>query len=347
MKRLYSIILLVIGVTTIGYGQITTTVNPTIADLTNYFQGVGLTITNMTVTGSPNSYGFFSGTSNMAFGNGIILSTGVINNGINNPASTLLSADNSLGGNIYSNALGGSSSTFDACMIEFDCVPSNSTLLFDFSFGSEEYNEYIGSGFNDVFGILISGPNPIGGNYNNTNFAIIPGTTTPIVSVNNVNNGTTGTGPCVNCAYYIDNTNGTSIAYDGFTSGLQGSVPVSIGQTYHIRIVIADADDGIYDSCVMLLANSFKTTSSTSISESELDSNILIYPVPSTDKICFSSSSFNVKKVELYSIDGKKIDNIKLNESNTSINIKGLSSGIYFIHLSNDNNTIIKKVIID
>ena len=42
-------------------------------DLTNYFQGIGLTISNMTVTGSPNSYGFYSGTSNMAFGSGIIM----------------------------------------------------------------------------------------------------------------------------------------------------------------------------------------------------------------------------------------------------------------------------------
>ena len=31
------------------------------------------------------------------------------------------------------------SPTYDACIIEFDCVPTNANLLFDFAFGSEEY----------------------------------------------------------------------------------------------------------------------------------------------------------------------------------------------------------------
>ncbi len=239
-----------------GYSQLTYTLTPSMLDLTNYFQGIGLTISNMTVAGAPNSFGLFSGTSNMSFGSGIIMSTGDINN-FNSPASTLLSSYNMMPGSALGNGLS-SNTTYDECRIEFDCVPSNGNLLFNFAFGSEEYNEYVGAQFNDVFGIFVSGPNPSGGNYINYNCANIPGTTTP-VSVNSINNGL-GTGPCVNCSYYIDNTNGTTVAYDGFTSGLQGLVPVIIGQTYHFTIIIDDVADGIYDSSIMFLANSFKST---------------------------------------------------------------------------------------
>ncbi len=276
MKKINSMILLVLSATSLSYGQITTTVNPSVADLTNYFQGAGLTITNMTVTGSPNSYGFFSGLSNMAFGSGIIMSTGNIGN-INSPAGTFLSTDNMAPGSMLGNSLSGATS-YDECRIEFDCVPSNANLLFSFAFGSEEYNEYVGSNFNDVFGILVSGPNPSGGNYLNKNFAFIPTTNTPMVSVNSINNGSSGTGPCINCAYYVDNTNGTTVAYDGFTNGLQGLVPVIIGQTYHFTIIIDDVDDGMYDSAVMFLTNSFKSVPNTptGILEKEKESALSI-----------------------------------------------------------------------
>ncbi len=57
----------------------------------------------------------------------------------------------------------------------------------------------VNSSFNDVFGFFVNG----------TNFALLPGTTTP-VSINNVNNGfisggNAGSGPCQNCAFFRDN----------------------------------------------------------------------------------------------------------------------------------------------
>ena len=64
MKKLYfTFLLLVISISN-GFSQLTFTVTPSMTDLTNYFQGVGLTITNMTVTGAPSSFGFYSGSCN-------------------------------------------------------------------------------------------------------------------------------------------------------------------------------------------------------------------------------------------------------------------------------------------
>jgi gliding motility-associated-like protein len=127
-------------------------------------------------------------------------------------------------------------------------------------FGSDEYPEFVDEGFNDVFAFFISGPG-FGGTYN---MAQIPGGGGP-VSIDNINNGPSNTGPCQNCAYY--NANGTGatspydsddyyIQYDGFTVVMEAVAKVECGETYHLKIAIADAGDQAYDSGIFLEANS-------------------------------------------------------------------------------------------
>ena len=85
--------------------------------------------------------------------------------------------------------------TFDACIIEFDFLaPSDNLLACEFVFASEEYPEFIGSMFNDIFGFFISEPyedifGDLDPNFSQElqNIAYIPGTDLPI-SINNVNN---------------------------------------------------------------------------------------------------------------------------------------------------------------
>jgi hypothetical protein len=349
MKKLYFTFLISVISLSNGFSQLTFTVAPSMADLTNYFQGIGLTISNMTVTGAPQSYGFFSGTSNMAFGSGIIMSTGVVNGSISNPAGAFLSGNNGAMGDALISAIAGGQ-TYDACIIEFDCVPTNANLLFNFSFGSEEYNEYVYSVFNDAFAIAVTGPNPLGGNYNNTNFAFVPGTTTPMVSVNSINNGSAGSGPCNNCSYYIDNTNGTDVAFDGFTVGLLGLVPVTPGQTYHFKIAIADVGDAVYDSSVMFLTNSFKSLPSTptSILEAEKESNLSIYPNPtSTSVVQIDVKEDVLKTLELYSYQGRNIENITFDKNKNTLQLNNVAKGIYFLHLTTNKGKTVKKLVIE
>lgn len=344
MKKIYYFIILLVTSTKF-FSQTTTT--PILSDsvLTGYLQGFGLTITNMNITAAPGSLAFFSSTSPISFGNGIIMSTGKIDSLImNSPASDFISYDHSYNGDLDLDVISGGT-TFDACTIEFDCVPTNANLMFDFAFASEEYPEFTG-GINDVFAILVSGQNPLGGNYTNQNFALVPVTSIP-VSIMNINNGQSNTGPCVNCSYYVDNSADTTSPFDGYTTGLQGLVNVIPGQTYHFKITVADNADGIYDSGVLLKTYSFRTALVTNTKPvSGFIDNVTIYPNPSNDKIYYSNPTFKVVTAELFTIDGKKMENIKLDPSNSSIDIKGLAEGIYFIHLSNDQNKIVKKVII-
>ncbi|MFN0203793.1 MAG: choice-of-anchor L domain-containing protein, partial [Bacteroidia bacterium] len=192
--------------------------------------------------------------SNLGLTNGILLTTGTITNAPGPNNATGQGTDLSAPGDTDLDAVIAPTLTFDACIIEFDYVPTCDTFGIQYVFGSEEYPEFVSvgaGGINDVFSFFISGPNPAGGNYTTQNIALIPGTAVP-VSINNVNNGTTNTGPCINCAFYVDNTGGASVQYDGFTVPLVASAWVTPGQSYHIKLAIADGSDGILDSGVFL-----------------------------------------------------------------------------------------------
>jgi len=60
--------------------------------------------------------------------------------------------------------------------------------------------------------------------------------------------------------FYVDNTNGATIEYDGFTTVLTALAVVTPCQTYHLKIVITDAGDPAYDSGVFLEEGSMSAT---------------------------------------------------------------------------------------
>jgi hypothetical protein len=105
----------------------------------------------------------------------------------------------------------GGSSVNDWVIIEFDFIPLGDTIQFQYVWGSEEYDFYANSSFNDVFGFFLSGPG-ISGPYEDDaeNIALIPGTDIA-VGINTINNGSGNTGPCEYCEYYNQDT-----PYDGY-----------------------------------------------------------------------------------------------------------------------------------
>ena len=214
---------------------------------------------NVVYTGDPLAIGYFYDAYGIGIQSGVIMSSGYVmnapGNGNNDFTSDMLSVST---GDPLLDAIVTPDVTTDVAILEFDFVPSSDTLEFNFIFGSEEYPEYVFS-FNDVFAFFLTGTNPAGGNYTNYNIALIPGTTTP-VSIYNVNNGSSGptTGPCVNCAYYVDNWAGTyNITYDGFTTPITAVANVVACDTYHIKLAVADVNDMSFDSAVLLEEASF------------------------------------------------------------------------------------------
>lgn len=260
MKK-YVVLLLTISYLLPVRAQLSVTSGLTPAQYVDFLVGAGISYSNVTFSGDPNSIGRFTTgatPTNLGVTNGIIMSSGVVNGFggqplIGSPVGNFVSSMNSGGTDANLQALIPSYTVDDVTKIEFDFIPVSDTVKFRYVFGSEEYNEWVGSSFNDVFGFFISGPNPAGGNYSSYNIARIPGTTTP-VSINNVNSGSYPT-------YYVNNEalGGTTIVYDGFTTVLTAWALVTPCVQYHIKLAIGDAGDQSYDSGVFLQENSFSS----------------------------------------------------------------------------------------
>ena len=157
----------------------------------------------------------------------------------------------------------------NATIVEFDFVPLSDEISFDFLMASEEYNGNTGGTFectfSDAFAFLLTDENGV-----TTNLAVLPGTTTPIL-VTNIHPENPGC-PAINEEYfggYVPE-NLPPMSFDGRTEVFTAFSPVNIGETYHIKLVIADATDTALDSGVFLKAGSFD------IGEVELGADITI-----------------------------------------------------------------------
>lgn len=255
MKKVYILFFLLITLLLTSQAQLVTTNNSNGNQLAQILAGAGVTVSNVQLNcpnGATGSF-IYSG-SNFGITDGILLTTGKdsMAQGPNNVGSqgqgnSLLNPGDADLDNISS------ATTYDACILEFDMQVISDSVEFKYSFGSEEYLEWVNSGYNDVFGFFISGPGvPF------QNIALVPGTAVP-VTIDNVNTGSYS-------QYYNDNgdgytapynTNPSYIQYDGYTTVLtakkKGLQPC---QTYHLKLAIADAGDDVYDSGVFLQANS-------------------------------------------------------------------------------------------
>lgn len=182
----------------------------------------------------------------------------------------------------------------DQAYIEFDFIPLENEISFNYIFASEEYKEYVGSRFNDVFGFIITGER----NYWQ-NIALVPDKTDP-VTINNINH-------LRNSSFYVNNNAFENskikkqvddmeprepfikeffiklfgihkdksftineieykdldqelyqnFEYDGLTRVLQAKCFLTPYKVYHMKIAIGDIGDHMFDSGVFLEYQSF------------------------------------------------------------------------------------------
>jgi hypothetical protein len=228
---------------------------PTLGDLITTILGGGVAYSNVTITGPSAAAGTFQGGTNaLGFDTGIVLSSGAVANlGSANTADNITTAFGGAGDGTL-DALSGKV-TRDAMVIEFDFVPTTDQITFDYVFGSDEYNEYVNTDFNDVFAFVVNG----------VNYARVPGTATP-VAINTINGGNpyNPLGPtATNPSFFRNNdlSDGgglVPIESDGVTVVLTLAAPVIPNVTNHIKLAIADATDFSFDSWVFIKGGSFR-----------------------------------------------------------------------------------------
>ncbi len=203
-------------------------------------------VSNVQLMAVPQQVGRFENGGILGLNSGLVLSTGIVS-GSQQPSAVFNSTTLGTVGDAeiaqFGANAGQMSSNFDACVVEFDFTPTLSdTIRFNYVLASEEYPEFANTPYTDRFLFLVSENN---GSY--ANIAVLPGTTIP-VEINSVNQ-------MINPQYYIDNLSGPnagSFVFDAYTTPFEAKFFAQSGATYHIKLVIADVSDYVFDSAIFL-----------------------------------------------------------------------------------------------
>lgn len=267
------------------------------------FASQGVIIGNVEFRGKPLAAGTFTANNNvLQLKKGLVISTGLADNiaNINNRYNQSYPFGDKEQDSDLQKLV--TQSLYDVTSIEFDFVPLANSLQFNYQFGSEEYPEYVGSTYNDVFAFFVSDDSTT------KNIALVPGKNIP-VSVNTIN-------ASVSKEFFLENNvfsnasirreapveevpeqrgflsffkrlfsspvneePGDSVdpallkkvnplmyrflQFDGITRKLVAQTYVVPYKKYRLKIILADVADNIYDSGVFIEDRSLSVTRDT------------------------------------------------------------------------------------
>ncbi len=305
------------------------------------FQGTGVSISNVTINGLPDttmstSMGSYTYEGDLPIPPvGIILSnssihpTGGFGSGYSNDPDLL--------------QLSNATSVNDVMALEFDFVPEEDTMIFEFVFGSTEYANFTCSYFNDVFGFFLSGPGISGPFQNNAvNIALVPNTQVPI-SINTINSGIAENYDSTYCyladpnwqansIYFVEDTTLSVLWFNGMTVLLQAKHVLVPGETYHIKLAVADASDFAWNSAVFLKAGSFRSVGGFTTHLREQEEQRLHAWFNGNGDLVIDTDSEEVSQVRLLDLHGKTVMDRSIRSAGiTSIAMPSIVPGIYHV----------------
>lgn len=211
---------------------------------------------NHDVTNSNRFWGYFhKGTTSFPFTDGIVLTTGYASEAGNSYVSAVGQSVGTGSDADLVAATGATVSLTDAVALEFDFVPNSNQVKFNYIFVSDEYtSNYPCDGYSDAFALLLKKV----GDPTYTNLAVLPGGAGPVSATNIVPAGNGFSCGPINANYFGALANPhLVINYYGRTTPLTAVADVIPGQTYHFKMVLADAKDPSHDSAVFLEGGSF------------------------------------------------------------------------------------------
>lgn len=299
----------------------------------------GIQVYNVQFTGYPQSSGTFTGESGNGLSSGLILTSGKAGIALGPNTSPGAGRNNGIGGDPDLSILA-DDDTFDACVLDFDFIPSTDHISLTFVFASEEYPEGVNANWNDAFGIFLSGSG-IDGPFTNgaINLAVLPGTVIPI-SVNTVNSDS-------NAVFFVNNWNpvvNNYTQYDGYTVVLSAEATVQPLVTHHLKIAIADGGDGVYDSGLWIMEKSFTDAVVTALGNNSASLPFVVVH----DR---ASGGFEVRMKEslqghfhclLFDLTGRRI-----RSQTNSPKFSGLLPGLYTLVMESPQGVYATKVMVN
>ena len=258
----------------------------------NVLLGGGITTSNHAYQGDSSQIGWFDAVNtNLGINSGIVMATGdiyaldpVVGGGFPFLTNLIVDPDLLAVANSVPGMIGQTfsvSSINDVAVLEFDFIPTSDSLKFRYVFGSQEYFGFENTTYNDVFGFFLSGPGIVGPwtapaihPNGSVNLAVVPNTAPPLpITISSINSVTP-----INQQYFVPNQ-GTGLDTiadaDGFTTVLTARALVQCGETYHIRLAIADGSDGGLSSYVWLEGGSFFSPALEIIDDLGIDSSVM------------------------------------------------------------------------
>ncbi|MDP3461864.1 MAG: choice-of-anchor L domain-containing protein [Bacteroidales bacterium] len=305
----------------------------------------GIQVFNVQFTGYPQSGGVFFGDAGIGFSSGIILTSGRAGLAKGPNTSPGAGNNNGAGGDVDLSVLA-DDVTYDACVLEFDFIPSAENISLTFVFGSEEYPEGVNANWNDAFGIFLSGPG-IEGPFSQgaVNLAVLPDTDIPI-SVNTVNSDS-------NAVFFVSNWNpveNNNIQYDGYTVVLTAQAPVEPLLTYHLKIAIADGGDRVYDSGIFIEEGGFTDEGLTKLNPIMAELPFYVIQDQTVNGIEIRLTDLVVDPLEfhLYDASGREISSHRIGSSQqNTFRFTGLKRGVYSIALDCRHGSYATKVLVN
>ena len=295
------------------------------------FLGSDYQVTSVQFTGVDSTFAQFDGTnSNLGLTRGFVLCTGnPFLSGLNGPNNEPdAGIDTPAPGHPILNEILGGNSSHDATVLEFDFVPMVDTISINYVFGSDEYNEYVGSEFNDPVVIYLIGPG-----YDTVNIArLADGEPLAINNVHGTISNIFGNFPAQNVSQFVDNPQSmdpTSIQLDGFTTNTSAFADnLAVGQSYRMIIAIGDGGDGLFDSALFLEACD-SCDYMLNLSQMSTENPISIYPNPAATELTIDFGSATGTYVIVDGL-GKQLIRGEVSGKN-HVDVRNLLPGMYFV----------------
>jgi len=292
--------------------NLTTLSGQTALQFANALFGPGVTVTAASFTGNTNQGASFSNaTAAMpnvaAFDSGVIFATGTASSiqGPNNTASYTANNPSGVNNDPQFNAVANGNPTFNDTYLTATITPITNKITVQYVFMSEEYPEFVYSGYNDAMAFIVNGvnaakvPNGLGVCIDTINNAagINPAYGSPSLDPNPGHSTTSFTS--ANPTLFVDNSTGAyNTQADGFTHTITFVANVNAGVANTIKVGIANTGDNAYDSWLMIKANSVESQTIANPESVTTPANVPVTIAPITNVVTTASGPVGIIKID-------------------------------------------------